>query len=417
MRVTSAFNRLLGLSGITVLDVSFVGTSAVNVDVALRRRRLACPLCPFRTWARYDTRPVSSSWRHLDFGAATVVVRAGLRRLDCPEHGVRIEAVPFARHRSGFTRDFEDLVAYLATKTDKSTIARFLRIDWDTVGRICERVVATDLDTDRLAGLVNIGVDEVSWRKHHRYLTLVTDHIGKKIVWGAEGKDTATLDAFFDELGPDRAAAIEAVSMDMGPAYAKSVLAQGHAPQAVACIDPFHAVKLVGDALDVERRKAWNELRHGADPAAARKFKGARWALLKNPGNLTDDQAATLRKLKRRGGDVWRAYTLKEAFRAIFAGDLDTDTVAELIDRWISRASRSRLPAFVKAAKTIRKHRDGILAAIRLGINNARVEGLNSVVRLIIRRARGFHSADAALALVMLTCGPITLRLPHERSP
>lgn len=88
----------------------------------------------------------------------------------------------------------------------------------------------------------------------------------------------------------------------------------------------------------------------------------------KNPNNLTDEQAGTLRKLKRRGGDLWRAYTLKEAFRATFAGDLDTITVTELIDRWISKASRSRLPAFVKAAKTIRKNRDGILTAIRTGI-------------------------------------------------
>jgi len=108
---------------------------------------------------------------------------------------------------------------------------------------------------------------------------------------------------------------------------------------------------------------------------------------------------------------------LKEAFRAIFAGDLNPDAVAELIDRWISRASRSRLTPFVKAARTIRRHRDGILAAIRLGINNGRAEGLNNVVRLIVHRARGFHTAEAALALVMLTCGPITLRLPHERSP
>jgi transposase len=387
----------------------------VLAQVRLRARRLACPLCPFTTRARYDTRPAPSSWQHLDFGAATVVVFAYLRRLDCPDHGILVEAVPFARYRSGFTRDFEDVAAFLATKTDKSTIARFLRIDWDTVGRICARVVATNLDQNRLDGLVTIGVDEISWRKHHKYLTLVTDHTRGKVVWGSAGKDTATLDAFFDDLGPARAAAIEAVSMDMGPAYAKSVRAQGHAPHAVVCVDPFHAVKLVGEALDVERRKAWNELRHGGDPVAAKKFKGARWALLKNPTNLTDDQAATLRKLKRRGGDVWRAYTLKEAFRAIFAGDLDPDAVAELIDRWISRASRSRLPAFVKTAKTIRKHRDGLLAAIRLGINNGRAEGLNNVVRLIFRRARGFHSAEAALALVMLTCGPITLQLPHER--
>jgi transposase len=414
VRATTLLNRLLDLPGIDVSGVSLDGRRML-VEVRLRARRLACPLCPFATRARYDTRPVPSSWQHLDFGTATVVVFAYLRRLDCPEHGVLVEAVPFARYRSGFTRDFEDVAAFLATRTDKSTIARFLRIDWDTVGRICARVVATDLDQDRLDGLVTIGVDEISWRKHHKYLTLVTDHTRGKVVWGKAGKDTATLDAFFDELGNQRAGQIEAVSMDMGSAFNKSVRAEGHAPKAIICIDPFHAVKLVGEALDVERRKAWNELRHGGDPAAAKKFKGARWALLKKPANLTDEQAATLRKLKRRGGDVWRAYTLKEAFRAIFAGDLTPETVAELIDRWISRASRSRLPAFVKAAKTIRKHRDGLLAAIRLNINNGRAEGLNNVVRLIFRRARGFHSAEAALALVMLTCGPITLQLPHER--
>jgi transposase len=317
----------------------------------------------------------------------------------------------------GFTRDFEDVAAFLATKTDKSTISRFLRIDWDTVGRICDRVVADELDDDRLAGLVHIGVDEVSWRKRHNYLTLVYDHDGKKVVWGKAGRGAVTLDAFFDEIGPHGAAGLEAVSMDMAAGYAKSVRADGHAPQAVICIDPFHAVKIVTDALDVIRREAWNDLRRGGQAKQAKKFKGARWALLKNPSDLSDDQAATLRRLRRRGGDVWRAYTLKEAFRALFSGDLTLDEVTELIDRWISRASRSRLAPFVKAARTIRKHRDGILAAIRLGINNGRAEGLNNVVRLITHRARGFHSAEAALALVMLSCGPITLQLPHERSP
>ena len=417
MRAATLLNRLLDLPGIRVEGVSLPGEGRLVLDVALRRRGLTCPLCGWRTRNRYDTRQSPSWWRHLDFGTAVVVVRAELRRLDCPHHGVVVEGVPFARHRSGFTRDFEDVTAFLTTKTDKTTIARFLRVDWDTVGRICERVVADSLDADRLDGLVNIGVDEISRRKHHNYLTLVTNHTSGKIVWGKTGKDTATMDAFFDELGADRSGRIEAVSMDMGPAFAKSVRTEGHAPQAVVCIDPFHAVKLVGEALDVERRKAWNELRQAGNPDAAKKFKGARWALLKNPTNLTDEQATTLRKLKRRGGDVWRAYTLKEAFREIFAGDLTTDQVAELIDRWISRASRSRLAAFVKAAKTIRKHRDGLLAAIRLNINNGRAEGLNNVVRLIIRRARGFHTAEAALALVMLTCGPITLQLPREQSP
>jgi transposase len=274
------------------------------------------------------------------------------------------------------------------------------------------------MDHDRLAGLVAIGVDEVSWRKHHHYLTLVTDHTTGTIVWGQAGRDAETLDAFFTELGHDehgqpRAQHLQAVSMDMGHPFNYSVKA--NAPQATVCIDPFHVVQLVTEALDLERRKAWNELRHSGDTTAAKKFKGARWALLKNPDRLSGDQAATLRRIKRRGGDVWRAYTLKEALRAVFAGDLDTDQVTELLDRWISRATRSRLPAFVRAACTIRKFRHGILAAIRLRINNGRAEGLNNVVRLIFRRARGFHSPQAALALVMLTCGPITIHLPHEQ--
>lgn len=414
MRVTTVFNRLLALPGITVSDVSF-GACAVTVDVGLRRRRLICPECRFSTRARYDTRRVDSSWRGLDLGRWRVTIRARLRRLQCPTHGVRVESVPFARPGSRFTRDFEDLVAYLATKTDKTTIRRLQRIDWDTVGRICERVVADGLDPSRLDGLVSIGVDEVSWRRHHRYLTLITDHTGKKIIWGAPGKDAATMDAFFDELGAQRAAQLEAVSMDMGAAFNKS--AREHAPNAVICIDPFHVVAIVGAALDVIRRQAWNQLRHLPDQTAAKRFKGARWALLKRPDNLTDDQCATLRRLRRQGGDVWRAYTLKEGFRAIFAGDLDTDDVDALLDRWCSKASRSRLAPFIKAAKTIRKFRDGILAAIKLNINNARAEGLNNHVRLIIRRAYGFHSPQAALALVMLSCGPIQLRLPHETAP
>ena len=202
--------------------------------------------------------------------------------------------------------------------------------------------------------------------------------------------------------------------MDMGKAYLKSVSKEEHAPQATVCIDPFHVVAVATTALDDVRRAVWNDMR-AVDDKAAKKFKDARWSLMKNPDNLTDKQAATLRRLKRRGGDLWRAYRLKESCRAIFAGDLDPDEVEELLDRLVSQAQRSRLEPFVKFSRTLRENRDGILAAIRLGINNGRAEGLNNVVRLIARRAYGFHSAAAAIALVMLCCGPITLRLPYDR--
>jgi transposase len=184
----------------------------------------------------------------------------------------------------------------------------------------------------------------------------------------------------------------------------------------VICYDPFHVVQLATVVLDKVRRGVWRDLRQLPDQEMARRFKGARWALLKNPTDLTDDQTVTLRKLRRRGGDLWRTCALKEALRAIFAGDLDEDEVAMMLDRFCSRASRSGLKPFVIAAQTIRKRKAGILAAIRLGVNNARHEGLNRRVRLIIKRAYDFHSTNAALGLIMVTLGPIKHVLPHERA-
>ena len=414
MRVTTVFKRLLRLDGVHVVDVEFFARLIV-VSVALRRRRLICPHCGWKTSARYDTRADSSRWRHLDVGVFAVEVHATLRRLRCPTHGVVVEAVPFARPGAHLTGDFDDLLAWLATRTDKTAIARLCRVSWRTVGRAVERVVAADLDPKRLDGLFRIGVDEISWRKHHKYLTLVVDHDRGRVIWGAEGKDAKTLDGFFDELGPTRSALIEAVSMDLGPAYLKSVAADGHAPQAVVCADVFHLVKLVGDALDEVRRHLWHQLRQLPDDRYAKAFKGSRWALLKNPDDLNDNQAAQLAKIKRSRGGIWRAYEMKEQFRAIFAAGIEPgDAIAEL-DRWTTRALRSRLPAFVKAARTIRDRRGIIVNALEHGITNGRVEGLNTKVRLIIRRGYGFHSAKAALALVMLACGPINLALPHEQ--
>ncbi len=413
MRVCAAFSRLLRLDGVWVRSVSFA-PDRVLVRVALRRRRLVCAHCAFSTPGRESVQVHESVWRHLDLGVWRLEIRATLRRVRCPVHGAHVEGVPFARHGARFTRDFEDLVAWLATKADRTAICRLVRIDWQTVGRIIQRVAGEQLDERRLNGLFDIGIDEIAWRGGHRYLTLVTDHHAAKIVWGAEGRSAKVADLFYDELGEQRAKQLRAVSLDMGAGYAKST--REHAPQATICIDPFHVVQLATRALDEVRRDYWNALRTAGDHDAARRFKGARWVLLKNPADHTDEQARMLRRLRNAGGHVWRALTLKEAVRAIFAPDLDLDDVGALIDRFVSRASRSRLKPFIRLAKTIRKHRDQILAAIRLKINNARVEALNNKARLITRRAYGFHSARAALALIHLSCGPITLTLPHHKT-
>jgi transposase len=445
MRVTSAFSRLLDLSGVWVRSVSFE-PDRVRVSVALRRRRLQCPKCSYSTRHRENKQHHDSVWRHLDLGRWRLEVHARLRRLRCPEHGVHVEGVPFARGGARFTRDFEDLVAWLTTKTDKTAVCRLTRIDWQTIGRIIERVGDELLCEERLSDLFEISIDEVAWRKGHRYLTLIGDHRRRCVVWGCEGKGQAAADEFFAELDLDtrrdadhgrdaqaaeihvkppaeadadvaigeRAGQLRAVSMDMTGGYAKSV--RRHAPQAVICIDNYHVVQLATKALDEVRREHWNELRQAGDPDAAKQFKDSRWSLLKNPEDLTDRQADTLTALHAAGGKIPRAWAMKEMVRAIFAPGLSVDAVDELIDRLLARLSRSRLKPFVRLGRTIRKHRTGILAAHRMKLSNARAEALNNKAKLITRRAYGFHSAHAALALIHLTCGPITLTLPHEQT-
>lgn len=194
---------------------------------------------------------------------------------------------------------------------------------------------------------------------------MVTDHAKGKVVWTGEGRDADTAGELFGELGPARSAELAAVSMDMSPAYAKAVAE--HAGQATIVWDPFHVVALAGKALDEVRRAHWNHLRVHEGNQAARKFKGARWALRKRPENLTERQAETLRELERTGGRVWRAHQLKEALRAVFADDLAYDEAVELLDRFLSRAQRCRTGEFVKLGRTIREHRHSVLEAVRLG--------------------------------------------------
>ena len=234
MRVTTAFKRLLALPGASVIEVGFTADGVV-VTVRLRRRRRVCSSCGQTGRLEIHDRRVKR-WRHLDLGASRCWIECELRLLRCSDCGVRLEAVPWARPGAHHTRDFEDTVAWLAQQMAFTPITRLLRIGWATVGRIVQRVVADHLDENRLAGLVLIGVDEISYRRHHRYLTSVADHATGAIVWCAPGRNSATLQRFFDELG-DRKDSIQAVSIDMSGEYQRAIRAA--IPDAQICFDPF----------------------------------------------------------------------------------------------------------------------------------------------------------------------------------
>jgi transposase len=261
---------------------------------------------------------------------------------------------------------------------------------------------------DRLAGLARLGIDEISYKRGHRYLTVVVDHDSGTLVWAAAGRDEATLAGFFDLLGAGRAAQITHVSADAAD-WIATVVAE-RCPNAIRCADAFHVVAWATDALDEVRRQAWNEARGavnrrraGRATGHARALKRARYALWKNPENLTDNQRAKLEWIAKCDPRLHRAYLLKEGLRLAFV--LKGEPGKQALERWISWARRCRIPAFVKLQQRIVKHRAAIDAALDSGLSNALVESTNTKIRLITRIAFGFHGPQPLIALAMLSLG------------
>jgi transposase len=410
VRGTRVWARLLGLRRAVVEGV-WIGDEG-EVVVAARpswRERDRCGVCRRRS-PGFDLGEGRRRWRALDLGTTLAFVEADAPRVSCRRHGVVVCAVPWARHQARFTRAFEDQVAWLAVNTSKSAVAQLMRIAWRSVGRICERVAdEASGEVDLLAGLRRIGIDEISHRKGHRYLTVVVCHDSGRLVWAAAGRDRQTVECFLDALGEERCKQLQLVSADMAAWIAGPI--SERCPRAELCLDPFHVVALATDALDEIRREVWNEARRAGQAQTARELKGARFALWKNPEHLTARQHAKLAGIQHTNRRLYRAYLLKEQLRQIYR--LPAGAAIALLKAWLKWARRCRLAPFVKLARTITDQQAGILAAIQHGLSNARVEAINTQIRLITRRAYGFHSPDALIALAMLTLADLCPPLPR----
>jgi Transposase and inactivated derivatives len=368
-----------------------------------------CSRCR-RRCGRYDAATRRRRWRGLDLGTTRVFLEADTERVRCPEHGVVVAHVPWARPGARFTTAFEDTAAWLVCHATLTVVATLLRIAWRSVSAIITRVVAERAgQVDRLDGLRRIGIDEISYRKGHRYLLVVIDHDTGRLVWAGKGRDQETLNRFFDDLGPERAAQLTHISAD-GAEWIHTVVAE-RAPQATLCLDAFHVVAWATKALDEVRRRLAARLRDAGRAEQAATIKHTRWALLKNPPKLTGEQRTTLAAIQADNGPLYRAYLLKEQLREIFACR-DLATAKTLLAGWISWAQRCRLAPFTKLAKTIIKYRQLILNAVEHGLSNARSEGTNTHLRLLTRRAYGYRSPEAFIAMADLTRGGLCPPLP-----
>lgn len=330
-------------------------------------------------------------------------------RVNCPHHGVTVAKVAWARHGARHCRAFDDQVAWLQVHTSKTAVTMLMRIAWVTVGAIAARVVAESrAEADPFEGLSRIGIDEISYKKGHKYLTVVVDHDTGRLLWAKPGRDKDTLGAFFEELGTDRSALITLVSADAAE-WIATVVAE-RCPNATLCADPFHMVSWATAALDEVRRQVWRNARRIGVSSMTRRLKGCRYALLKNPANLTAAQRQSLARVQAVNKTLHRAYLLKEQFRLIWQLR-GTDALAAL-DDWLSWARRCRIPEFVELHRRILKHRPTIEATLTHGLSNALVESTNTKIRVLARMAYGFKKPDNLIALALLDRGGYCPPLP-----
>lgn len=420
-------NFLLNVKHTVVDDVKvFDDDSVVFYVHPTKGEQCRCGICG-RKAPYYDAGRGLRLWRTTDIGLHKAEICADSYRVNCPEHGVVAASVPWARHNSRYTLDFEQTVAWLAMNCSKAAVSQFMRISWNSVGPVISRVRA-DLDIcpqSRFDGLEKIGIDETSYRKGHKYMTVVVNHDTGRVVWAAPGHGRETLTKFFGLLSEEQRAAIRLVSADGAKWIASCV--EEFCPNAVRCIDPFHVVEWVNEALSQVRIDSWHDAKKNAAPEPKRKrgrppkgmspkdntaseIKHSKYALGKNPENLTANQQAKLELIAKTDNRLWRAYKLKEELRTVF--QLDKDAGKEQLDHWIKWAQHCRIPAFVELQRKIRRHYEAIMATLENGLSNARIEAVNNKIKLSIRMAYGFRNIGNMIDMVMLRCSELTVPLP-----
>lgn len=425
--------RLLCVTRIAVKYVKFEGGCLIVGCAPRKGQACRCAECGKKAPV-HDCSTEPRRWRSLDLGTTKTFIEYATVRVACPTCGTHVAAVPWAHHASRFTRAFEEQVAWLCVHCNRSVVASLMRIDWKSVGPVCGRVYER-LDKacgNRFDGLARIGVDETSYKKGHKYMTVVVNHDTGRVVWCAEGYGKEVLQRFFDLLTGEQKAAIKVVTAD-GARWIKSCIEE-NCPNAERVMDPFHVVSWMTDVLDEVRKQAWREARKEEKAAKedapkrgrgrpekgeekpeskASAAKGSRFAILKNPEDLTEKQQLTLERVARENKRLYRTYLLKERLRDVFKAP-GAQTAKDLLESWLKSACRSAVKEVKELSKKIRRHKEAIVRSVELGISNARVEATNNKIKLTVRMGYGFRNIDNLIALIMLRCSNLPIALPRN---
>lgn len=394
LQLRTILNHVHKLKSFVYADVRFVqGDDAARIEATVEPRRNAKSLCPHceRPCARYDRQP-QRAFEFVPLWNMMVLLLYAPWRVNCPDHGVVVEFMPWAHGKSPMTKVLMCFLATWAKRLSWWETARMHLSSWDKVRASVEWVVQWGLAHRNLDNIEAIGIDEVAWRKGHKYLTLVYDISAgsKRLLWIGQDRTRATINGFFQWLGQERCELLHYVCSDMWKPYLQAV--GKYAPNALNILDRFHIAKHLNDAVDQTRRQEAAEYRRKGDKVI---LKHARWCLLKRVRNLTYQQTARLHELLKLNLNTVRAYIMKEDFDRFWDYSMPA-WAGKFLDSWCSRTMHSRIEPMKKVARMLRNHRDLILNYFRAKkqFNSGIIEGLNNKLKLVTRRAYGYKSIE-----------------------
>lgn len=403
MDETTLYEKILGISPPWfVSGIEFISPDkTVEVHVDLEDGvALCCPTCG-QPVPRYDKR--ARRWRHLDTCQFKTQVVAEVPRIQCPEHGVQTIEVPWAQDNSRYTVLFEAMVIRLLKESTTSSVSRMMGLSWNAVDGIMQRAVQRGLSRRGEPALAHLGVDEMAFQKRHEYVTVVHDSRGH-VLHVAEDRRGASLGEFYEGLSAAQKAQIQSISMDMWPAYIRATCE--HIPEAEHKIafDKFHVNQHLNQAVDMVRKQEHRQLMRQGDET----LKGTKYGWLRNYADLTRRLRRELEQLTHTANKTGRAWAIKEQAKGLW-DYLTPGWAKRAWQQWYQWAIRSRLEPIKKVARMIKQHQWGIINAIVLDVTNARAESINSKIKMLKDKARGFRNRERFKTAILFYCGGLSL--------
>lgn len=375
-----------------------LNTSEERIDVYfdfIKGSEFACPICN-KSCKIHDTK--DRSWRHLPLFHYESYIHARVPRTKCEEHGTKTVVIPWSRSDTGFTAFFEEDVVALGKEMSVASVARRVKIHEESAWRILAYHVNDAIARVDLSQLDTIGIDEISVKKGHKYITLFYDIKNAKVIYIAMGKGKNTIKTFKDtiskKINPEQ---IKYVAMDMSPAFISG--ASEYFPTAKIVFDKFHVIQMMNNTIDDVRR---NEYKTNKTLAKTR------FIWLKNPENLSDKEKKKLHSMKDLDIKTAKAYQFKLALQRLWQVK-DLLAAQNYLNNWYYWAAHSKIEEIVKLAETVHKHSYGILEAIRTGLDNSVAEGLNNKVKTVVKRSYGFKTAKYRNTMIYLVTGKLEL--------